>query len=118
IINVIPQLDTGRLRALALLRNQRSSAMPNLPTMAEAGLQGVEIPGAIGLFAPGGTPMEVVQTLTTTVAQLMLEPANREKLVAAGNRDEMLSGAGLASQLAEERAFFAGLVRRAGVEPQ
>ncbi len=118
VTNVLPQLGAGRLRALGILRAQRNPALPEVPTMAEAGLAGVEVPGGIGFFAPAGVPADIVRKLSDTIAAVAAEPETRARLVEAGNRDEVLTGAELRRQLAEERAFFAEVVRRAGIEPQ
>jgi tripartite-type tricarboxylate transporter receptor subunit TctC len=81
-------IRAGRLKALAVTTARRSSAMPELPTIAESGLPGFAIDTWFGLFAPGGTPAEVVQRLNEVFvkalqdadvkarfAQLMAEPS-------------------------------------------
>ncbi len=67
-------IRAGRLKALAVTTAQRSSVMPELPTIAESGLPGFAIDTWFGLFAPGGTPAEVVQRLNDVFVKALQEP--------------------------------------------
>lgn len=67
-------IRTGRLKALAVTTAQRSSVMPELPTIAESGLPGFAIDTWFGLFAPGGTPADVVQRLNDVFVKALQEP--------------------------------------------
>ena len=115
--NVLGAVREGRLRTLAVLRAKRSAAMPDVPTAAEAGVKGVEQPGWIGLFAPSGTPADVVAKLTSTLTREMAEPEVAAKLSASGN-DGPVAGAELGRRLAEDKALFAEIVKRAGIKPE
>ena len=115
VTNVLPQLGAGRLRALGMER----AAQPGCRGVPQwrRPARGVEVAGD-RLFVPAGTPADIVRKLSDTIAAVAAEPETRARLIEAGNRDEVLTGAGLQRQLAEERAFFTEVVRRAGVEPQ
>jgi tripartite-type tricarboxylate transporter receptor subunit TctC len=74
----------GRLRALAVAGARRTELMPDVPTMKEAGVEGVEVPLWFGLLAPAATPREVVSTLAAAVARSAHSPEIRKKLVEQG----------------------------------
>jgi tripartite-type tricarboxylate transporter receptor subunit TctC len=75
---------SGRLRALAVAGARRTDLMPEVPTMKEAGIEGVEVPLWFGLLAPAATPREVVQTLAAGVAKAARSPDLRQKLIDQG----------------------------------
>src|SRR5712692_513659 len=74
----------GRLRALTVAGAKRTDLMPEVPTMKEAGVEGVEVPLWFGLLAPAATPRDVVQTLASAVAKAAHSPEIRKKLVEQG----------------------------------
>ena len=117
ISNVLGAVREGRLRALAVLRAKRSSALPDLPTAAEAGVKGVEQPGWIGLFAPAATPPEVLAKLVSTTTHEMADPETVARMAASG-ADSPVWGAQLGRQLVEEKKLFADIVKRAGIQPE
>jgi tripartite-type tricarboxylate transporter receptor subunit TctC len=82
--NLMPQVAVGRLRALAVATTKRSANMPELPTIAEAGLAGFDATAWQGLVGPAGMPADVVQRLNAAFNQVMALPAVREKLMRAG----------------------------------
>ncbi|MGB7543031.1 MAG: tripartite tricarboxylate transporter substrate binding protein, partial [Burkholderiales bacterium] len=73
-------VKTGRLRALAVAGARRSELMPEVPTMKEAGVEGVEVPLWYGLLAPAATPREIVRALAAAVAKAAHSPDNRKRL--------------------------------------
>jgi tripartite-type tricarboxylate transporter receptor subunit TctC len=78
------QLRSDRLRALAVTSEKRTAAMPELPTLAEAGVAGYEMSLWIGLFAPAGTARDVVAKLNAELVRVVRLPDVREKLLAMG----------------------------------
>ena len=83
----MPHIKSGKLKALAVTSSQRSEAMPELPTIEEAGgpaLKGYEASSWFGLLAPAGTPPEVVRRIQQETAKAMSTPAVKEKLLAQG----------------------------------
>ena len=71
---VLPNAKAGRLRALAVTGRTRVSAAPDLPTMMEAGVPGFEFESWIGLFAPAGTPQEVLAAISAETARALRQP--------------------------------------------
>ncbi|HPH15241.1 MAG TPA: tripartite tricarboxylate transporter substrate binding protein [Burkholderiaceae bacterium] len=83
--SAMPQIKGGKLKAFAVTSSQRSGAMPELPTVEEAGqLKGFEASSWFGLLAPVGTPVDVVNRLQQETAKALNSPAMKEKLLAQG----------------------------------
>jgi tripartite-type tricarboxylate transporter receptor subunit TctC len=76
----LPFIQTGKLRALAVLSASRSSLLPGIPTLAESGVKGVEVRNWIGLFAPLGTAQAVLQKLNDDVNGVMRKSETQERL--------------------------------------
>ncbi len=81
---VLPHVRSGRLKAYAVLSKQRWFAAPEIPTADEAGVPGINIAMWTGLWAPKGTPKEVVARLNAAVVETMTDPAVRARIVEAG----------------------------------
>lgn len=83
--SALPQIKGGKLKAFAVTTSQRSAAIPELPTVEEAGqLKGFEASSWFGLLAPAGTPTDVVMKLQQETAKALNSPGMREKLLAQG----------------------------------
>ncbi|WP_096668958.1 Bug family tripartite tricarboxylate transporter substrate binding protein [Polaromonas sp. AET17H-212] len=83
--SAMPQIKGGKLKAFAVTSAQRSTAMPELPTVEEAGkLKGFEASSWFGLLAPAGTPPDVVNRIQQEVAKALATPAIKEKMLAQG----------------------------------
>lgn len=78
---IAPHHASGRLRCLAVATAARSPLMPDVPTAAEAGLPDYRAYSWFGLFAPAGTPPEIVARMNQAVREAVLDPANRQRLV-------------------------------------
>ena len=81
---IMPFVKGGRVRALAVTSPQRSPAMPDVPTMNEAGVPGYEVILWYGIFAPAGTPREIVQRLNAEIVKALGAPEIRERYAALG----------------------------------
>jgi tripartite-type tricarboxylate transporter receptor subunit TctC len=77
-------VKSGRLRALAVAGAKRTALMPDVPTMKEAGVEGVEVPLWFGLLAPAATPREIVRALSVAVAKAAGSPDTRKRLLEQG----------------------------------
>jgi tripartite-type tricarboxylate transporter receptor subunit TctC len=88
--NVLPQIQAGKLKGLATTGSQRSMALPDLPTMAEAGVPEFELTGWIGIFAPAKTPEDIISTLNAAFARAMGDPQMKERLQQQG--DDIATG--------------------------
>ena len=81
-----PLAKAGKLRALAVTTATRSSIAPDVPTLAESGLPGFEVGSWQGVFAPAGTPPDIVKRLNTEIVKILKLPDVSEKLVGARRR--------------------------------
>lgn len=81
----LSQVKSGRLRALAVTGSKRSSALPDVPTVAEAGLAGFDIGSWHGIFAPRSTPPEIINRLQMAVARAVNRPEVRQRVESTGN---------------------------------
>ena len=84
IVSTLPHTRTGKLRAFAVTTLQRSSAVPELPTIDESGLQGYELTQWFGLWAPARTPKAVLLKLNGEVRRVLLLPEVRDRLAREG----------------------------------
>jgi tripartite-type tricarboxylate transporter receptor subunit TctC len=82
--NVITHVKAGRLRALGVTTTKRASEMPDVPTIAEAGVPGYEATLWLGLLAPVGTPPEVIQRIYTETVKILQDPELQPSFRAAG----------------------------------
>jgi tripartite-type tricarboxylate transporter receptor subunit TctC len=80
----LPQIKAGRLRAIAVTTAKRSPQLPELPTIAEAGVPGFEAAGWFGYAAPARTPKEIVATLNREIVRILALPDVRERLISQG----------------------------------
>ena len=109
-------VKAGRLRALAVAGARRTDLMPDVPTMKEAGLEGVEVPLWFGLLAPAATPREVVQLLATNVAKATRSADIRQKLIDQGADPVGNSPEEFERQLAAEVARWHEVVKVSGAK--
>ncbi len=77
-------IEAGRVRALAVAGSQRFAGMPDLPTMSEAGLKGFEVNNWYGLFAPAGTPKDIIARVSTDAAKALAMDDVKKRLMDAG----------------------------------
>ena len=81
---ILPHVQSGRLKALAVAASQRIGELPKVPTMSEAGIAGAEAEQWQAIFAPKGTPKAVVERLNTEIRKALAEPEVDDRLKAAG----------------------------------
>jgi len=116
--SVGPQLQVGRLRALAFAAKRRSADFPNVPTFAESGLAGLEMTLWYGLFAPRGTTDAVIGTVNANVRAALDDPGMRQVLAQQG----LVPVGGEPRQLAEllhrDIGLYGTLAKRAGIQPE
>jgi tripartite-type tricarboxylate transporter receptor subunit TctC len=114
--NAMPQVKAGKLKALAVTTAQRSPLVPDLPTMAEAGLPGFDISTWYGLFAPAGTPPAVIAKLNADVAKILNTPDVRAKLMADGAEPSPDTPEQFAQMIARELAKYARIIKASGAK--
>ena len=111
-------IDSGKLKALAVAPAQRSRTMPQLPTVAEAGVPGYQVDLWFGVMAPAKTPREVVARLNADINRAMAMPDVGERLATLGY--EAWTGAPelLSEQMKRDLAKYADIVKRGNIKPE
>jgi len=113
----MPQIKAGKLKALAVTSSERSAAVPDLPTIAEAGpLKGFEASSWFGLLAPAGTPMEIINRIQQETAKALVTPALKERLLAQGAIPSGMSSPDFAKLIAAETKKWAEVVKASGAK--
>jgi tripartite-type tricarboxylate transporter receptor subunit TctC len=85
ILAVLPHVQSGRLKAIAVTSAKRAATVPDVPTLAEAGVPGYEATSWNGIFAPAKTPRPIIDRIHAEVVKILNAPDVREKLIAAGS---------------------------------
>ena len=116
--NQLRNIEAGKVRPLAILRSRRDSKLPDVPTAAEAGVSGIEVVNWISLFAPAGTPADVLRTLRQTAKSVMAAPDNVAKLTETFGEAQVLDGEQLAQMIPTEARTYIELVEHAGIPKQ
>jgi tripartite-type tricarboxylate transporter receptor subunit TctC len=111
-----PQVKAGKLRALAVTDSRRSELMPDVPTMKEAGVDGVEVTLWYGLLAPAATPADIVEKLAGAVARAAKDPGTREQLRKQGADPVGNTPAEFNAYLKQEQARWSEVVRVSGAK--
>ena len=111
-----PHIKAAKLRALAVVAPQRSSVLPDVPTVAEAGLKDFEVTTWYGILAPAGTPQPVVRRLNAELVKIMHAPEMKEKLTATGTEPLTSTPEEFAAYIKREIAKWGDVIRKAGVK--
>ena len=106
-----PHIQSGKLQALGVTSARRSSALPDVPTIAEAGIPGYEVSPWFAVFAPAGTPAEVVAQLNKALIAAMRQPEILKKLESVGAEPIGSTPQALAEHLNKELARWAALIK-------
>jgi tripartite-type tricarboxylate transporter receptor subunit TctC len=115
---VMPQIDNGKLIALAQTGSKRSEALPNMPTVSEAGLTGYSAVGWFGLFAPANTPKPVVQKINQTVMFVLGQEKIRKGMLERGSDPASGSAEDFAAFLRVDQAKWEKLIKENKVAVQ
>jgi len=111
-------IQEGRLKALGVSAATRVALLPQVPTLAEQGLEGYESVGWFGLVAPAGTPAAVVARLNAAFVKVMSDPALAEKLRALGAEPKPGTAEAFGDFIRGESAKWARVVAEAGIKPE
>lgn len=111
-------IQEGRMRALAVALPQRWPALPEVPTMAEAGLPGFDVSPWHLWAAPRGTPQAVVERLSAEVRAAWTDAALQQRAIGMGARLTGSTPEGLAARLAKERPVWGEMVKVSGAQPE
>ena len=113
---LLPHIRSGRVKPLAVASAKRISSMPELPTMAEAGVPGYEISTWLGVFAPAGTARDIVSKLNVELVRIVRLPDVREKLMVLGAEPLGNTSEQTAEMIRGEIARYGPVVKRAGMK--
>jgi tripartite-type tricarboxylate transporter receptor subunit TctC len=116
LVQALPYIQSGRLKALAVLGSKRSRLLPNVPTVAESGVPGYEFTNWFGLVAPASTPKDVVAKLHADVTQVLQQPELRSQLEKMGadvlnNTPEQFT-----AQIKADSAKWANIIKEANIK--
>ena len=115
---VLPHVKAGKLRALASIGPARTVALPEVPTVAESGLTGFEVSNWIGLFAPAGTPPDIVAKLNAEVQKIMRSPDVQKRLETEGARFISTTPAQFAAFQKDEMVKWAKIIKDANIKAE
>ena len=112
------QVQSGKVRALAVLSAQRERAVPNVPTAKEAGVANFEVPIWYGILAPAGTPRDIINRLNLELNKVVTTPDVRERLTTAGVEPITSTPEQFANFIKSETARYAKVIKDAGIKPE
>ncbi|HEV7574924.1 MAG TPA: tripartite tricarboxylate transporter substrate binding protein [Caldimonas sp.] len=116
---LLPQVREGKMKLLGVTSAKRLAALPNVPTIAEAGVPGYEMDFWFGIVAPAGTPRAVIDRLAAEIAEVEKQPALRAKLASFGNVEyETGTPEAMAEIIKRDLVRWQQLLREYKVEPQ
>jgi tripartite-type tricarboxylate transporter receptor subunit TctC len=118
LVALLPHVQAGQLRALAVTSAKRTSAAPQLPTVAESGLRGYEYVTWYGVLAPAGTSKDIIAKLNAELVKIARRPDMREKLTGEGGEVVGSTPEEFASYIKSELASSAKLVKSAHVRAE
>ena len=116
ITSAVPQIRANRLRALGVSSSERVAALPEVPTIAEAGVSGYEVVSWFGLLAPAGTPREALTRIGNEFTKIAATAEFRELLVRQGTTPTPSNAELLATQMRDDTARWAKLIRASGLK--
>lgn len=115
--SVLPMLEAGKLRAIAIAADQRIDALPDVPTFRETGLEGFRLDGWFGVLLPAGAPEDVVKTVRDGLVALAATPAFKERIRPYGIEPVLDSEpAAFKAQIAQEIDMYQSLGKKIGAE--
>jgi putative tricarboxylic transport membrane protein len=114
----MPHVKAGTLRALAVTRIRRSALIPDVPTLDEAGVPGFDMDSWAGLFAPAGTPPEIVAQLNGELRKIIDEPETKARIAAMGFEAFSSSPDELGAFVKVQLTKWTKMIKEAGIEPE
>jgi tripartite-type tricarboxylate transporter receptor subunit TctC len=114
----LPNVRSGRTRALATTGKNRTPILPDAPTVAESGLPGYEFTTWWGVAAPAGTPQPVISKLNTEIIRIMARPDIKELVLAQGAESRTSSPQEFMDHIRAQIDFFSRIVADAGIKPE
>jgi len=118
LFNILPFVKSGQMRALAVTSPKRLAVMPELPTVSESGVPGYEFASWFGVFAPAGTPPEIVRRLNAAFVKAGESPEVRQQIATQGAELVVTSASEFSNFLTHETAKWADVIRQTGIQPK
>ena len=115
---VRPQLETGKIRAIAVTNTVRTPAAPQIPTVAEAGFPALTIDGLVGLFGPPEMPKELRDRIAADVKTVSVDPVIQDRLGATGQVLNAGGPAEFAESIDDQRSKLAEAAKELGIKPK
>jgi tripartite-type tricarboxylate transporter receptor subunit TctC len=115
---LLPHIKAGKLKAIALTSPERSSLLPNVPTIAESGFPGYDMDSWMGTFVPRATPAAVMKVLHEATLEALKQPAVRERVEAQAGRLTPGSGEALDAIVADDIKRYSKIVRERGIKAE
>ena len=115
-IAVVSHIKAGKLRAIAISGESRLASLPEVPTLTEAGLPGVNVRNWNGLIAPAGTPKETIDKLAGEIARILTMPNVREMLISQGFEPFASTPEAYAALMKADSAKFARIIKAANIK--
>lgn len=112
--SAITQIQSGRLRAIAVSGSERLKSVPELPTISEAGLPGYDMDAWMGLFAPAGMPKDLIEKLSTETARVLQMPEVIQQLAMQGAEPRILTPEQFAKRMIEDHEKYGRLIKLTG----
>ncbi|WP_144639304.1 Bug family tripartite tricarboxylate transporter substrate binding protein [Bordetella genomosp. 13] len=116
VAGVIAQINAGKLKPLAVTTTQRSSVLPQVPTIAESGVPGYDVPVWTGLVVPRGTPDDVVAVLQSALKDILADPDTVARYRPLGMEVGDVDGAALGRRIADDIAKWTDVARTANIK--
>lgn len=116
--NAAPQVEAGKVRALAVLSSERSDMLPDVPTAEELGIKGLEFPGWMGLFAPSGVPDDIIEKLDAALKANLSNPEVIARFKKAGLISDYVGAQKFQSMLDKQTDLIREIVSAAKIERQ
>jgi len=116
LVQALPHIENGKLRALAVLANKRSSLLPQVPTLSESGVPGYNFANWFGLVAPAGTPPQRIKELNSAVREVLEHPEVRERLAGMGAEAAATTPEQFGELIQEESRKWGKIIQERGIQ--
>jgi tripartite-type tricarboxylate transporter receptor subunit TctC len=118
LVQMVPHVRSGKLKALGVSSAKRVAAMPEVPTIAEAGIPGYEVANWWGILAPAGTPQPVLERLYKELSAILDSPETRKRFELEGAEVASMKPAQFAAFVTQETEKWTRVVKEAGIKPE
>jgi tripartite-type tricarboxylate transporter receptor subunit TctC len=118
LVQMVPHVRSGKLKALGVSSPKRVAAMPEVPTIAEAGVPGYEVSNWWGILAPAGTPQPVLERLYKEITAILDSPDTRKRFELEGAEVARTKPAEFAAFVTQETEKWTRVVKEAGIKPE